>query len=242
MYINKYVAIIGVSLLGLAVLAGSWVGYTHFTHVNLLGKNVSSLRETVYGETIPQSTDQSAMSTNGAQSQTQASSPTAGSNLGVAITPGASSLGQLDTQKPAAGSASNGSAGSTAPEPDPSKFGDYDKYTGGASALFGEMVIGQGTELISGKKAAVYYKGWLTNGTLFDASRAGSDGKLQVFTFTLGAHQVIPGWEQGIAGMKVGGKRLIIVPPSVGYGTAGQGPIPANAVLVFEVQLVAVQD
>ncbi len=233
MFIHKYVVIVGASLLSLALLAGGWVAYTHYAHVSLLGRNISSNRTTVYGETIPQSTDQSAVAATGEQSSST------GSNLGVATTPGASSLGQLDTKQSTAGAAGSSSAPQ---ELDPSKFSDYEKYKDGTSALFGEMVVGQGVELTAGKKAAVYYKGWLTNGSLFDASRTGSDGKLQAFTFTLGAHQVISGWEQGIAGMKVGGKRLIIIPPSVGYGTAGQGPIPANAVLVFEVQLVAVQD
>ncbi|MEO8105000.1 MAG: FKBP-type peptidyl-prolyl cis-trans isomerase [Candidatus Saccharibacteria bacterium] len=242
MFINKYVAIGTASLLSIVVLAGAWVGYTHYSHLNLMGRNVSSLRESVYGESIPLSTDQSPPPTNGAPSSVQTSAPATGSNLGVAITPGASSLGQLDTRQPVAGSASNGSAGSATQEPDPTSFAQYDKYKSATSALFGDMVIGQGVALTANKKAAVYYKGWLTNGTLFDASRTGSDGKLQPFTFTLGAHQVIPGWEEGIAGMKVGGKRLIVVPPSVGYGAAGQGPIPANAVLVFEVQLLAVQD
>lgn len=233
MFIHKYVVIIGASLLGLALLAGGWVAYTHYAHVSLLGRNVSNNRTIVYGETTPQSTDQSAIAANEGQT------PSTGSNLGVTTTPGVSSLGQLDTKQPAASTTGSGSAPQ---EPDPSKFGDYEKYKDSTSALFGEMVVGPGAELTAGKKAAVYYKGWLTNGSLFDASRTGSDGKLQAFTFTLGAHQVILGWEQGIAGMKVGGKRLIIIPPSVGYGATGQGPIPANAVLVFEVQLVAVQD
>ncbi|HXR49449.1 MAG TPA: FKBP-type peptidyl-prolyl cis-trans isomerase [Verrucomicrobiae bacterium] len=166
--------------------------------------------------------------------------------LSVAPTSGAQNLGQLSgSQKSsnnvtAQGTSSNSSSGSSGAV-DPSTFSQYDKYKSGTSALFGDIQVGTGAELGANQQAAVYYKGWLTNGQLFDESRTGSDGKLQPFTFTLGAHQVIPGWEQGLSGMKVGGTRLVIVPPAVGYGSQAQGSIPANSVLVFEVQLVAVQ-
>jgi FKBP-type peptidyl-prolyl cis-trans isomerase len=159
---------------------------------------------------------------------------------------GASSLGQLNGgsgQNPAGGSGTGSSSGSSNASAgiNPASFSEYDKYKNESHALFGEIQQGTGDTLAANKKAAVYYKGWLTNGQLFDESRAGSDGKLQPFVFTLGAHQVVPGWEEGLAGMKVGSSRLVIVPPAVGYGTAGQGPVPGNAVMVFEVQLVAVQ-
>ena len=157
----------------------------------------------------------------------------------------ASNLGQLtpgQTGNASGTSGSSGGASSSAPTgPDPTTFAQYEKYKNENNALFGDMQVGNGAELTANKKAAVYYKGWLTNGQMFDQSRPGSDGKLQPFVFELGAHQVIPGWEQGLAGMKVGGTRLVIVPPSVGYGANGQGSIPPNSVLVFEVQLLAVQ-
>ena len=124
---------------------------------------------------------------------------------------------------------------------DPSTFAKYDQYKDSASALYVDLQTGTGDELTAGKQAAVYYKGWLTNGTVFDQSQKGSDGNLQAFSFTLGQHQVIEGWEQGMAGMKVGSVRLLIVPPAVGYGASGQGPIPGNSVLVFQVQLAAVK-
>jgi len=124
---------------------------------------------------------------------------------------------------------------------DPTTFGQYDKYKNDTSAYFIDLQPGTGDAIANGKQAAVYYRGWLTNGQLFDQSRAGSDGKLQAFTFTEGQHQVITGWEQALAGMKSGGVRLLIIPPSVGYGAAGQGSIPGNSVLIFQVQLVAVQ-
>ncbi len=124
---------------------------------------------------------------------------------------------------------------------DPSTFAKYDQYKSNSAALFADIQKGTGAELTVNKKAAVVYKGWLTNGQLFDQSRPDSSGQLQPFVFTLGAHQVILGWEQGIGGMKVGGTRLLIIPPSVGYGASGQGSIPPNSVLVFQVQLLAVQ-
>ena len=124
---------------------------------------------------------------------------------------------------------------------DPSTFGQYDTYKDKSSAYFIDLQAGDGTALSSGHKAAVYYKGWLTNGQLFDQSQKGSDGNLQPFVFTQGQHQVIAGWEEALDGMKVGGVLLLIVPPSVGYGAQGQGSIPGNAVLIFQVQLGAVQ-
>ncbi len=123
--------------------------------------------------------------------------------------------------------------------PGPETFGQYDQYQTSEHSLFGDLVKGTGMEVGNGQKVAVYYKGWLTNGSLFDQSKPGKDGKLEPFMFTIGAHEVIPGWEEGVFGMKVGGTRRVIVPPSVGYGEAGKPPvIPANAVMVFDIQLL----
>lgn len=150
-------------------------------------------------------------------------------------------LGQLS---PSSGDPS--STGTTSPKKtpspfDPTTFGQYEKYKDATAGLFGEVLAGTGAELTANKKAAVYYRGWLTNGQLFDESKPDSKGQLQPFVFTLGAHQVIPGWEQALEGMKVGAVRLVIVPPSVGYGATGQGSIPPNAVLIFQIQLAAVE-
>lgn len=122
----------------------------------------------------------------------------------------------------------------------PSTFAQYNKYIDAPNTMYIDLLDGSGTELTSGHQAAVYYKGWLTNGKLFDESQE-KNGQLQPFVFTLGEHQVIPGWEEGLDGMKVGGVRLLIIPPALGYGAAGQGPIPGNSVLIFQVQLAAVQ-
>lgn len=159
------------------------------------------------------------------------------SSSGLSASGQADSLGQLNGSKSGqSGSTPSGNSG-----PNTADFAQYDKYRDSPNALIGELQVGSGPALAVGQKANIYYKVWLTNGALIDQSPVAANGQRQPFSFTLGGHQVIPGMEQGVAGMKTGGKRLIIVPPAVGYGAQGQGNIPPNAVLVFEVQLVSAQ-
>ena len=120
--------------------------------------------------------------------------------------------------------------------PGPETFGEYERYKPGERALYADIVIGNGSEAIAGSVAAVAYSGWLTDGTLFDKSNPGDP-----FIFKLAERKVIIGWEEGIAGMKVGGKRRLVVPPAAGYGAEAKPKIPANSVLVFDVELVAIQ-
>jgi FKBP-type peptidyl-prolyl cis-trans isomerase len=97
---------------------------------------------------------------------------------------------------------------------------------------------GAGTEAKAGNTVTVHYVGTLTNGSKFDSSRDRGQG----FTFKLGAGQVIRGWDQGVAGMKVGGVRKLTIPPELGYGARGFPPvIPPNSTLVFEVELLEVR-
>jgi peptidylprolyl isomerase/FKBP-type peptidyl-prolyl cis-trans isomerase FkpA len=99
-----------------------------------------------------------------------------------------------------------------------------------------ELVAGKGPEAARGKTVEVHYTGWLVDGTKFDSSVGGSP-----FSFRLGAGEVIEGWDLGVAGMKVGGKRKLTLPPELGYGARGAPPdIPPNATLVFEVELLGV--
>lgn len=97
--------------------------------------------------------------------------------------------------------------------------------------------IGTGAEAKSGLMVRVNYIGTLANGTKFDSSY----DRGTPLAFPLGQHLVIPGWEQGLIGMKVGGKRKLTIPSSLAYGTAGKGPIPPNATLIFEIELLAVE-
>jgi peptidylprolyl isomerase len=100
-----------------------------------------------------------------------------------------------------------------------------------------DTVVGTGTEAVVGKTVTVNYVGVLQNGTKFDASADHG----QPFSFPLGAGKVIQGWDTGVAGMKVGGTRILVIPPALGYGANAMGPIPANSTLIFEVQLVDVK-
>ena len=99
-----------------------------------------------------------------------------------------------------------------------------------------ELVLGDGKEATPGTTVSVNYKGTLENGKEFDSSYGRGP-----FEFALGAGMVIKGWDEGVAGMKVGGKRELVIPPELGYGSRGIGPIPPNSVLTFEVELLGVK-
>ena len=102
--------------------------------------------------------------------------------------------------------------------------------------------IGDGATAKAGNKVSVNYTGWLYNNGAKGAKFDSSLDRGQPFQFTLGAHQVIAGWDEGVAGMKVGGKRTLIIPPELGYGARGAGgAIPPNATLMFDVDLLQVQ-
>ncbi len=102
-----------------------------------------------------------------------------------------------------------------------------------------EIKVGGGPEATVGKRVKVHYTGWLTDGKKFDSSK----DRGVPFEFNLGGGDVIKGWDQGVQGMKVGGKRRLTIPPELAYGdrNAGGGLIPANSTLVFEVELLGVQ-
>jgi FKBP-type peptidyl-prolyl cis-trans isomerase len=101
-----------------------------------------------------------------------------------------------------------------------------------------DVVTGTGPEAKPGQMAVVHYTGWLTDGTKFDSSR----DRGEPFSFPIGEGQVIAGWDQGVAGMKVGGRRKLLIPPDLGYGEMGSPPvIPASATLVFDVELLQLQ-
>ncbi len=101
-----------------------------------------------------------------------------------------------------------------------------------------DLTVGDGATAAAGQSVSVHYTGWLTDGTKFDSSVDRNDP----FEFNLGHGQVIAGWDQGVAGMQIGGKRKLTIPPELGYGSRGAGGvIPPNATLVFEVELLALR-
>lgn len=205
-----------------AVLIGGGLWW----HGHLNGqKNKNSINQTVGNHLI---------------SLDQSSTPADSGGLSVSGS-GANDLGQLGDNQSSQGSGTKPSGANSNGDVDPSTFSQYDKYQSSQNALFGDIQKGSGTELAAGQKASIDYKVWLTSGALIDQSPVSPGGQPQAYSFTLGNHQVILGLEEGVAGMKTGGKRLVIVPPAVGYGSKGQGVVPPDAVLVFEVELLSVQ-
>jgi FKBP-type peptidyl-prolyl cis-trans isomerase len=120
----------------------------------------------------------------------------------------------------------------TAPDFDPALGVDLTAMTQTASGLYVlDVTVGTGAVATTGSSATVRYSGWLTNGVRFDAGN---------YTFRLGQRQAIDGFDEGVLGMRVGGKRRIVIPPSLGYGTSGSGQIPPNAHLLFDLELLSV--
>ena len=117
--------------------------------------------------------------------------------------------------------------------------GSGQQVTTPSGLKYTDLVVGSGAEAKSGQTAVVHYTGWLMDGKKFDSSK----DRGQPFSFPIGQRRVIRGWDEGVAGMKVGGKRELVIPPDLGYGAqgAGQGLIPPNATLKFEVELLEVR-
>ncbi len=112
------------------------------------------------------------------------------------------------------------------------------EVTTGSGLKYIDMVVGQGDSPRKGGGVTVHYTGYLVDGKKFDSSV----DRNRPFSFTMGVGQVIKGWDEGVSSMKVGGKRKLIIPPTLGYGTQGAGNvIPPNADLVFEVELLSVK-
>src|SRR5579872_6752572 len=130
-----------------------------------------------------------------------------------------------------------GGKSDTAVGPGPTKVSGAPTTT--ASGLqYWDIVVGSGAAAAAGDLVSVHYTGWLTSGEKFDSSV----DRGQPFSFPLGAGQVIKGWDEGVAGMKVGGKRQLRIPPELGYGPSGAGGvIPPNATLIFDVELLGVK-
>jgi FKBP-type peptidyl-prolyl cis-trans isomerase len=188
----------------------------------------------------------------GANSSTSATSATSGTSS-TSSTPATSGSGEAATSArsstPVAAGTPSGSAPATAPStpaaavapegaasdqaPNPARL-----HRLASGLVYEDIVVGDGKMADPGLTAIVHYTGWLKNGTKFDSSL----DRDQPFRFEIGAGQVIRGWDEGVKGMRVGGKRRLTIPPDLGYGAAGAGGvIPPNATLVFDVQLLGVQ-
>ena len=136
------------------------------------------------------------------------------------------------------GSPASGSGGGSSNQlPTPSQFHVYDQYKNNPTALYIDVQPGTGKAVAKGSVVTVQYRGWLTDGREFDETYA----KGKAYTFTEGEGNVVDGFAQAIFGMKAGGQRRLIIPPTVGYGAAGKDPIPPDAMMIFDVQLESVQ-
>lgn len=110
-----------------------------------------------------------------------------------------------------------------------------EEITTSSGLKYTDLVIGTGSSPESGKQVTVHYTGWLENKEQFDSSV----DRGRPFQFVIGVGRVIKGWDEGVMTMKVGGKRKLIIPPELAYGEEGIGPIPPNATLIFEVELLS---
>ena len=135
--------------------------------------------------------------------------------------------------------ASCGDSKQQAGPPDaPAVVAQVELLTTGSGLKYHDLKQGTGPSPHSGQTVIVHYTGWLTNGKMFDSSLS----KEKPFSFVLGAGRVIAGWDEGVATMRVGGKRQLVIPPELGYGERGHpGVIPQNATLIFEVELLQVR-
>jgi FKBP-type peptidyl-prolyl cis-trans isomerase len=107
----------------------------------------------------------------------------------------------------------------------------------GTVLQFEDVVVGTGPAAQTGQTVSVHYTGWLLDGTKFDSSV----DRGTPFEFTLGVGSVIQGWDEGVVGMQVGGKRMLTIPPELGYGSIDRGTIPPNSTLIFEVELLEIK-
>lgn len=182
-----------------------------------------------------QSTEEDSSNTDSAR-VAGASAP---SSNALNVTTGGGSAGQLF------GSSNdvNANPADEAPKrlPGPDEFEVYEEYANEQSALFADIEVGEGNEARPGDTVAAVYKGWFTDGTLFDESPTNKNGQIEAFQFIVGNQEVIPGWDQGISGMKIGGQRRLVIPYAVGYGEEGNDRIPPKSMLIFDVQLIDVK-
>src|SRR5215831_14931840 len=182
--------------------------------------------------------NQSSTSTGTAASTSSTGSSAASSPSGTAsgTASGATSGATSGTTSMSSGAAATGTAGGAAAAALPGEsVGAAKEVTTSSGLKYTDIKVGDGTVAENGMVASVHYTGWLTDGTKFDSSV----DRGQPFSFRLGGGEVIRGWDEGVKGMRVGGKRKLVIPSDLGYGSRGAGGvIPPNASLVFDVELL----
>jgi len=217
------ITVVGVSAVVTVLSAGAWVWASSKKDSSPVSSAGGSVVISGSGGDSKGSEEDVTMN---AQAPAQTPAPTTQTNKGVATS---------TTNSTRANATADNSPAASLPEP--SGFGVYDQYKNAANALYIDVAQGTGAVAANGNTLSVGYRGWLTDGKEFDESYS----RNQPFSFVMGAHSVIAGWEQGLMGMKVGGKRRLVIPPVVGYGDAATGSIPADSLLVFDVELVSVK-
>lgn len=176
------------------------------------------------------------------EQQSQTTAVRGAQDSGLQVSQSGSGTGQLLSQgADPQDIASNSEQSESNRLPGPDDFEVYEQYADETNALYAEVAIGSGATARQGDTVAVSYAGWLTDGTLFDASGTNENGEIEAFSFQLGQGQVIRGWEEGIVGMQVGGTRRLVIPSVAAYGEQGQGQIPPDAMLIFDVELLQIQ-
>lgn len=158
--------------------------------------------------------------------------------LGLCLVLAVISAGCNESTQKTSSTSSEATGTTTSPVPTGTSDASGGKVHKLASGLqYEDVVVGSGKMAEPGMQVSVNYRGTLTDGTQFDNSY----DRGQPIQFQLGAGRVIQGWEEGIKGMRIGGKRKLVIPPDLGYGANGGGPIPPNATLLFDVELVDVK-
>ena len=186
--------------------------------------------------TLPTGSSAAAATATAAATSAAGATGTASAAGGTAASPTSSATSVVSTTTGAAGAPGSRGTESNGQAPGiPTLSGEIKTTSSGLRYI--DETVGTGATAAAGKVVAVHYTGWLTTGAKFDSSR----DRGQPFVFPLGAGRVITGWDQGVAGMNVGGKRRLIVPAGLGYGAQANGPIPANSTLIFDVELIAIQ-